>query len=320
MAAPTADHTKRRNAGFVGIPTFLRSDYCANFDDLNAHWAALGVPYDEGSPFMPGSRFAPRSIREHSMRFRRAGIYESATRMPLLEGFVPSGAIVDVGDVDVMPSNPGFTLELVRQTVQQILRRNAKPIVIGGDHAISYPVVRAFDSELHVIQLDAHLDYMPVSDELQHSNGQGFRKIHSLSHVQSLTQIGIRGLRNYAADFHDAEANGSRIVTMPELRRYELSRAVEHVPAGARCYVSFDIDAYDSSLTPGCVSAEPGGITWDEMCGLMDVIAGRFDVCGFDLVEVNPMLDVGTGTTSYLAAATMIRFLGKLVQASGHVA
>lgn len=302
----------RRNCAFSGVPTFMRSQYCDDLSMLTAQWAVLGVPYDEGSPFAPGSRFAPRSIREHSLRFRNAGVYDSATRRPLLDGFVPSGAIVDIGDVDVLPSNPERSLANLRETVACIRARGAKPLVIGGDHAISFPVVSAFTEPLHVIQLDAHLDYMAVNADLQHTNGQGFRKIHALRTVRSLTQIGIRGLRNYTNDFSDAERNGSRIFTMPELRTLGAAGALAHLPEGARCYVSIDIDAYDMSLTPGCVSAEPGGLLWDDMTALLSVISRRFDVQGFDLVEVNPMLDVGTGITSYLAAATMVFFLGQL--------
>jgi agmatinase len=305
----------RRNCGFVGIPTFLRSSHCEQIETASAEWAVLGMPYDEGSPFAPGSRFAPRSIREQSLRFRSSGVYDAATREPVLDGFVASSALIDAGDVDVLPSNPERTLENLCGSVKSLLARGIKPLVIGGDHAISYPVLRAFQEPLHVIQIDAHLDYMPVSEELKHTNGQGFRKIHALPHVASLTQIGIRGLRNYESDFRDAEDNGSHIVTMRKLRKIGPEEAIVAVPQGAPCYVSIDIDAYDSSLTPGCVSAEPGGILWDDMCDLLGAIAARVDVRGFDLVEVNPMLDVGTAVTSYLAAATIIRFLGYAVAA-----
>lgn len=269
MNANMIGGAERRNCAFTGVPTFLRSAYCDDLRKLTAQWAILGVPYDEGSPFAPGSRFAPRSIREHSLRFRNAGVYDSASRRPLLDGFVPSGAIVDTGDVDILPSNPERSLANLRETVAASVARGARPIVLGGDHAISFPVVSAFAEELHVIQLDAHLDYMPVSADLQHTNGQGFRKIHALPTVQSLTQIGIRGLRNYTRDFEDAERNDSRIFTMPQLRKLGAAGALAHLPDRARCYVSIDIDAYDMSLTPGCVSAEPGGLLWDDMTALL---------------------------------------------------
>src|SRR5690606_32941216 len=194
--------------------------------------------------------------------------------------------------------------------------RGARPLTLGGDHTLTYPAVRAFEQPLHVIQLDAHLDYMPVRHEDEYHNAQSFRRLHELHHVRSLTQIGIRGLRNDEQDLRDALANGSRIVHMPELRREGAAAALAHIPAGAGIYLSIDIDAYDAPLTPGCVSAEPGGITFDLMEELLDAVAGRFDVLGFDVVEVNPQLDVATGATSYLAAHTAIALLGRLARAA----
>ncbi len=99
---------------------------------------------------------------------------------------------------------------------------------------------------------------------------------------------------------------------MGKLRRDGVSAAIAHLPRGAPCYVSIDVDAYDMTLTPGCVSAEAEGITFAQMTELLDELARRVEVLGFDLVEVNPMLDVATGATSYLAAETMVRFLGAL--------
>lgn len=300
----------RRNAGFVGIPTFMRSRYFDPADMPSCEWAVIGAPYDEGSPFAPGSRFGPRRIREQSLRFKSSGVYDSVTRRPLLTDFVSSGRLVDVGDADILPAAPGPSLENLTQMVRDVRARGAKPLVIGGDHATTHPVLRAFDEPIHVVQLDAHIDYMPFTDEFQFTNGQGFRKIHGLPHVASLTQIGIRGLRNYPDDFAAAEQAGSRIVHMPEFRRDGGAAVLSHIPEGAPCYVSIDIDAYDMALIPGCVSGEPDGFSYAEMIAMLTAITDRLDVKGFDLVEVNPMLDVATDATSYLAAHTTVHFLG----------
>ena len=305
----------RHDKAFVGIATFLRSPYCADLDELKPCWAVLGMPFDEGSPFAPGSRFGPRSIREHSLRFNSAGVFDCARRAPLLTGAVRGGQIVDIGDVDVIPGSPSRSLGNLTGTVSRILHQGARPLVIGGDHTVTFPVLRAFEEAVHVIQLDAHLDYMPVQEGLGDHNAQSFRRLHSLPHVLSLTQIGIRGLRNDEQDLRDALERGSRIIHMPELRERGAAGALSHIPAGASVYLSIDIDAYDSTLTPGCVSAEPGGISFEQMEALLDVVASRFNVRGFDLVEVNPQLDVGTGVTSYLAAHTLIGMLGRITAA-----
>ena len=302
----------RHDKAFVGIPTFLRSPYSADLDQLKPCWAVLGMPFDEGSPFAPGSRFGPRSIREHSLRFNSAGVFDCTRRKPLLTGAVAAGRIVDIGDVDVIPGSPSRSLQNLTDTVSRILKQGARPLVIGGDHTVTFPVVRAFSEAVHVIQLDAHLDYSPVLEGLGDHNAQSFRRLHSLPHVLGLTQIGIRGLRNDEQDLRDALERGSKIVHMPQLREQGAAGVLSHIPAGASVYLSIDIDAYDSTLTPGCVSAEPGGITFEQMEELLDVVASRFKVRGFDLVEVNPQLDVGTGVTSYLAAHTLIGLLGRL--------
>ncbi|WP_185984491.1 arginase family protein [Aureimonas mangrovi] len=296
----------RLNRGFVGIPTFCRADYCSDPEALDARFAVIGVPFDEGSPFAPGSRFAPRSIREHSLRFGHRGIVDVETGATHLGDLVPSGALVDLGDADVVPSSAARTFANLTRTVETVRARGAMPIVLGGDHATSFPVVRGFSEPIHVVQLDAHIDYGTYDDEFRYGNGQGFRQIHELPQVASLTQIGIRSLRTNPADLRQARDAGSRIVTMDMLRARPLADALDHIPAGAPCYLSIDIDAYDMPLVPGCVSAEPDGLTFQMMRELLRAIGSRLDVKGLDLVEVNPTLDVGTGITSYLAALTVL--------------
>lgn len=300
------------NRGFVGVPTFLRANYCTNLTKLDAEFAVLGVPFDEGSPFAPGARFAPRSIREHSLRFGTTGLYDVDNDTVLSPNLVTAGRLVDCGDVDIWPTNPAYSFANLTRQIRAIRHRGAKPVVLGGDHSITLPILQGFDNPVHVIQLDAHMDYGAVTEELRHTNGQAFRQLHALDHVESLTQIGIRSLRTRPNDVYDAQANGSVIVTMPTLRIGGAASALIHIPRGAPVYVSIDVDAYDMSLVPGCVSAEPGGMSFEEMMAILTFAAEHFDVLGFDFVEVNPPLDVGTGVTSYLGALTVARFLSAI--------
>jgi agmatinase len=101
-------------------------------------------------------------------------------------------------------------------------------------------------------------------------------------------------------------------VMMSEFRRLGAAGLAQVVPANAPCYVSIDVDVLDISLVPGCVSAEPNGMTYAELRDTLKEIAIRADVIGFDFVEVNPQLDVGTGVTSYLGVHTVIEFLGHI--------
>jgi agmatinase len=133
-----------------------------------------------------------------------------------------------------------------------------------------------------------------------------------MSHVQSLTQVGIRSLRDSEVMHRDSAADGNRIVTMEESRRLGGEGILSPLPRDAACYVSIDIDILDLSLVPGCVSAEPDGMSYRELRDLLAAIATHTEVVGFDLVEVNPMLDVGTGVTAYLGAHIVLEFLGQI--------
>src|SRR3989454_7482715 len=256
--------TGRLNMPFVGIPSFLRAAICTNLGELDADIAVMGVPTDEGSPFMPGSRFGPRAIREHSVRFVTGGpgYYDPEARRHFLEHEMLEGRIVDVGDADILPTNVVDTFHNVTGMTGQVLGQGAMPVVIGGDHAISFPIVRAFSEPLHVVHFDAHLDYAPFIHGLEFTNGHAFRHITRLPHVRSLTQVGIRSLRNTQEMLEDSLADGNRVVTMEEFQDRTWRGFVDALPRDVHCYVSIDIDVLDLPLVPGCVSAEPNGMSY----------------------------------------------------------
>ena len=308
------EHTKRLDMPFVGIPTFLRTEYCQDLDRLEAEVAVMGVPFDEGVPFMPGSRFGPRVIREHSLRLTGAGqgFYDLQRKKQFLEHELEERRIVDVGDADILPTNVKGTFDNVTAMVRRILDRGAMPLVLGGDHAITYPVVRAYSEPLHVVHFDAHLDYAPFIHDLEYTNGHAFRHISPMPHVQSLAQVGIRSLRNTREVVEDSLADGNTIVTMQDFYENGPRSVAEALPKDSRTYVSIDVDVLDISLVPGCVSAEPNGMSYAELRDTLIGLAEHTDVIGFDFVEVNPQLDVGTGVTSYLGAHLVVEFLGHI--------
>lgn len=302
---------------FVGIPSFLRAPVVTDLDALDADVAVLGVPSDEGSPFMPGSRFGPRAIREHSLRFtgEGSGYYDPQRGRRYLEPELAERLIADVGDADVLPTNVAGTFDGVTAMTRRVLERGAMPVVLGGDHGITFPIVRAFDvlgRPVHVLHFDAHLDYMPFVHGLQFTNAHAFRHISRMAHVATLTQVGIRSIRNTERMHRESAADGNRVVTMRECRDLGPAGIAAAIPEGEACYVSLDVDVLDLPLVPGCVSAEPDGMDYAMLRDTLTVVAERADVVGFDLVEVNPQLDVGTGITSYLAAHLVVEFLGRI--------
>ena len=310
----------RMDFPFVGIPSFLRSVIATDVASLDADIAVLGVPFDEGSPFMPGSRFGSRSIREHSLRFVTdgRGYYDPEERRQLLEDEMTKGRIADVGDADILPTNVVDTFANITALTRAVVDRGAVPVALGGDHSITFPVARAFEggAPFHVVHFDAHIDYMPFVHGLEFTNQHAFRHIRKMSNVRAINQVGIRSIRNTKVMHDESESDGNRVVTMEEFRDRRNEAVLDGIPEGERCYVSIDIDVLDSSLTPGCVSAEPNGMSYAELRDSLTAVAERTHVIGIDLVEVNPMLDVPTGMTSYLAAHTVIEFLGRMCDQS----
>lgn len=299
-----------------GIASFLRAPICTDLDRLDADIVVLGAPTDEGSPFMPGSRFGPRSIREHSLRFvgPEPGYFDPQLRRHFLEREVAQRRIVDAGDADVLPTNVVGTFDNITASVRSILAAGALPVVLGGDHAVTFPVVRAFEDTgpLHVLHFDAHIDYMPFVHGLEYTNQHAFRHIRAMPNITGIRQIGIRSIRNSQVMLDDSERDGNDVVMMQEVRERGVEAVLGSIEPDTRCYVSIDIDVLDMTLTPGCVSAEPEGMGYGELRDALRAVARQVDVVGFDLVEVNPMLDVRTGLTSYLAAHAVIEFLGAI--------
>jgi agmatinase len=299
---------------FVGISSFLRSPICMDLDQLDADIAILGAPTDEGSPFMPGSRFGPRAIREHSLRFvvESAGYYDPTARRRFLEREMRERRLADVGDAEILPTNVEASFDGITAITRGILDHGAMSVALGGDHAITYPVVRAFDEPLHVVHFDAHIDYMPFVHGLQFTNQHAFRHIRQMPNVLTLTQVGIRSLRNTEVMLEDSLRDGNRVVTMDEFKESSHRGILERITQGEACYVSIDIDVLDLPLVPGCVSAEPNGMQYAELRDALFAVAERTRIVGFGLVEVNAQLDVGTGITCYLAAHTIVEFLGHI--------
>jgi len=161
----------RSYAPFVGIPSFLRSKIVSEVGELDADIAVMGAPTDEGSPYMPGSRFGPRGIRDHSMRFGvyPDGFYDPEQKRSFLAYEVANDRIADVGDADILPTNVVDSFANITDLTRSLLDKGALPVVLGGDHAISYPVVRAYSEPLHVFHFDAHMDYAPFVHGLEYT-------------------------------------------------------------------------------------------------------------------------------------------------------
>jgi agmatinase len=316
----------RLNLPFTGLVSFMRAPVCTDLAAIDADIAILGAPTDEGSPWKPGARFAPRKIREMAVKYagygpvqNQLGYYDIEEDRRYLEYERQFSRIVDCGDSDIIYTNVRRTFDNITRDVKTILKRGVFPVVIGGDHAITYPVVRAYQERLNVVHFDAHLDYRPFIHGVQWANGNPIRNVSKLKTCHHIIQVGIRSLRTRQVDVEDSRARGNDVVTIPEFRRRGHQAIVDRLPKGEPVYVSIDIDVLDLPLVPGCASSEVNGLTYDELRQTLFAIARSREVIGFDLVEVNPMLDVASDNTSLIAAQLIIEFLARIVEHPGYL-
>ncbi|KHA52492.1 agmatinase [Sulfitobacter geojensis] len=314
-----ADHgydAGRLNLPFVGISTFGKRPYQPDWKALDADVAILGAPYDAGTQFRAGARFGPRGVREAStlFSFGHAGAYDHEDDVTYLPGDVN---IVDIGDADIVHTDTEASHANIETGVRAILDAGALPVVIGGDHSINIPCIRAFDGQgdIHILQIDAHLDFVDVRHGVRHGHGNPMRRAAEREYVTGLTQVGIRNVSSTAKEgYEDARAMGSDIISVRQSREMGIRGVLAHVPIGARLYVTIDIDAFCPSIAPGTGTPSHGGFLYYEVVELLQAAAERHEIVGIDLVEVAPDYDP-SGSTSILAAQVLLNFLGFIFHA-----
>lgn len=268
----------------------------------------LGVPFDFAVGFRPGARFAPAALRAASGRYvlPPEGFYDQETDTFRLAG----ARLVDAGDVDVAQLETAVSHDRITAAARALRAAVGLPVFVGGDHSVSYPLLRAFDDvrELHVVQLDAHLDYSEARNATRYANSSPFRRaVEALPGLKHITVIGLRGVRADAEAFRAARARGHKLLGARAVRA-GLAEAVEGLPRGVDVYLSVDVDALDAAELPGTGSPEPEGLTYGELRDLVAATFARNRVVGMDLMELAPELDP-TGRSALLAARLLAEAL-----------
>lgn len=302
----------RLDLPFVGHCTFGKRPTCLDWDAIDADVAVLGVPYDMGTQYRAGARFGPRGIREAStlFSFGHGGAYDhedDAVYLPM-----DQVRIVDIGDADIIHTDTVASHRNTEFAVRKILERKALPLVLGGDHAINIPCVRAFEGEepIHIVQIDAHLDFVDVRHGVREGHGNPMRRASELPFVTGMTQLGIRNVSSTAREGYEAaRAAGSVIRSVRQCRNLGADGVLDLIPAGKRYYLTIDIDAFCPSIAPGTGTPSHGGFLYWEVMEILQGLAKRGDIVGIDLVEVAPAYDP-SGVTSMLAAQVLLNLLG----------
>lgn len=302
-------HNYKANMPNTGICSFCKAPIIKNNDITNFDAVICGIPYDWGVGFRPGSRFGPRAIREISTRFflKKSGYWDIETGKRMLEDI----KIGDIGDVDILYSNHRYNFKKITEMVKSIKSNNALPVILGGDHSITYPIVKGLidKKEIDIIHFDAHLDFKDNIVGLKYTNSSPIKRISELSFINNITSIGIRGIRVAEEDYKDAINNGNKIITSYQLQKSGVKSILEGLSYSYNTYVTIDIDVLDPSIAPGTGSPEPEGLSFTQLRKLLKDITNNTNIIGFDIVEVNPQLDV-SDLTSLTAARIIIEFLG----------
>ncbi|MEM7215548.1 MAG: agmatinase [Pseudomonadota bacterium] len=316
-----ADHgyeSGRLNLPFVGFATFGKNPICEDWDQIEADVAILGAPFDFGTQYRGGARFGPRAIREAStlFSFGHAGAYDHEDDAVYLPGSV---RIVDLGDADIIHTDTDKSHANIEFGVRKALAAGALPVVLGGDHSVNIPCIRAFDDQepFHLVQIDAHLDFVDVRHGVRHGHGNPMRRAAEKPYVKGLSQIGIRNVSSTAKEgYDDARTMGSDILSVRQFRKLGVEQVLERIPEDERYYVTIDIDGFDPSIAPGTGTPSHGGFLYYEVLELLQGLSKQGTVIGMDLVEVAPDYDQ-TGSTSFLAAQVLLNFLGFIFHEDG---
>jgi agmatinase len=313
--------TGRLDLPFVGISTFGKRPYVADWSALEADVAILGAPFDFGTQWRSGARFGPRAVREAStlFSFGHAGAYDHEDDRVYLPGSV---RIVDMGDADIIHTDTLKSHANIETGVRAALKAGALPVVIGGDHSINIPCINAFDGEgdVHVLQIDAHLDFVDERHGVRFGHGNPMRRAAEKPYVTGLTQVGIRNVSSTAKEgYEDARKMGSDILSVRQARALGPAALAQRIPEKARVYITIDIDAFCPSIAPGTGTPSHGGFLYYDVLELLQQVAQRHEIVGIDLVEVAPDYDP-TGSTAILAAQVLLNLLGFIFAARGHCA
>jgi len=250
-------------------------------------------------------------VRDASTRFAfgHAGAYDHEDDATYLGEDV---RIVDMGDADIIHTDTVASHANIEFGVRKALAAGALPVTIGGDHSVNIPCIRAFDDQgdIHILQIDAHLDFVDERHGVRHGHGNPMRRAAEQPFVTGLTQLGIRNVSSTAKEgYDDARAMGADIMSVRQVREAGKDAVLARIPKAARLYVTIDIDAFCPSIAPGTGTPSHGGFLYYEVLELLQGVAERHEIVGIDLVEVAPDYDP-TGSTSILAAQLLLNFLG----------
>ncbi|GIU95490.1 MAG: agmatinase [Gaiellaceae bacterium] len=292
---------------YAGLLTFAGMPYTQDPAELaGVDVAVVGAPTDDLVSDRPGTRFGPRAIRA-----------ASCPPGPHLEAKVDAFAklrVVDFGDAAVLPADPVRTHEQIESTVSQVVEAGAIPVVLGGDHSITEPNVRAAAARhgpVGLVHFDTHTDTGTEVFGVEHSHGTPMYRLVRDGHVDPAryVQIGLRGYWPGEAEFSWQRDRGITSFFMHDVRDLGIREVVERTVAtvgDGPVFLSVDVDVLDPSIAPGTGTPEPGGMTSADLLWACRELSRRCELVGIDVVEVLPTA-VGSADVTALVADRVVR-------------
>ncbi len=288
-------------------------DSSANINE-DTQFVIFGIPWDYLTSIdLPNSSIAPKRIRDVTNDIG----WTSELGWPITKF-----KIADVGNIPIEKANIEKNLNTIKKFIKNLYQKNEKivPVMIGGDHFCSYPVIKIVGDlfnkkkELGVLMFDAHLDFYQEWDKGVYSHATISHRVYDLEYMNN-TNLLIVGVRDI--DIPELEITESENIKY--LSAYQLIDGLDNYiekiisffkTSGIKSlYISIDIDSLDPSIAPGTGFAMPGGFTYRELWKILKDISKNFDIIGFDLVEVAPNLDLENKITCNLAAKLIIEFI-----------
>lgn len=300
----------KRSLPYSGIATFLGLPHSDDVAGLDI--AVVGVPMDLGVSNRTGARLGPRAVRN----VERIGPYHPTYRT------VPQSMVraADVGDV---PLRSRYSLEQSLQDIEKyyvgLIEQGVRPLSVGGDHSITYPILKAVgrDAPVGLVHIDAHCDTMGAYDGSKFHHGGPFRLavLEGVLDPERTIQIGIRGASNMYWEF--SHASGMTVIYMEDFMKMGVDAVIERareVVGDSRMYVTVDVDGFDPAYAPGTGTPEVGGLEAREGLALLRGLRG-LNIVGADVVEVAPEYDPTTNT-SQLAAQLLFEEFALLAEST----
>jgi len=302
-----------------GQTTFLFSQLTTDLEHLNAHIAFLGIPY--GLAYTVGDVSNDQSTMPAAMRQATDRMVRSLERYDFdLGGPLYAGKpirAVDCGDVRADVHDLKGQVARAEQVVRKIVGSGAMPIVLGGDHGVSIPVLRAFEGRgpITLIQIDQHLDWRDEVNGIKDGLSSPMRRASEMEHIGQIFQIGLSATGSARQEEVDAaKAWGAHLIPAHELHEVGIDAVLRLIPDGGRYYLTVDMDGMDCAIAPAVAAPMPGGVSFVEARRLVHGLVAKGRVVGMDVVEITPRTDINR-ITCITAGRLIVNLIGAAVRA-----